>query len=246
MKEIKITKREIIFSIVIVSIMLLIGLLISSKINDSLMDEYHKYNTALQIENDKELFEYGMRTNIGRAFVYGNLKAVDPVTYEEIGGEYSYVEKVTERYTEHTRPVIEEYKDAKGITHTKTRIEHYWTWDKVGSTSKKSTVISFLDVPFTYGAIQFPNKSYIKTIKESSYIRYVYYGSPAYTEGTLYASLSDKTISQTTFYTNLTISETIKYLESNYQVILFWIVWILFIAGIVFFFYYIDNKWLEG
>ena len=30
-----------------------------------------------------------MRTNVGNAFVYGDLKAVDTVTYPEIGGEYT-------------------------------------------------------------------------------------------------------------------------------------------------------------
>lgn len=46
-----------------------------------------------------------MRTNAGNAFVYGDLKAVDTVTYPEIGGEYIYIEKVKERYTMHTRQV---------------------------------------------------------------------------------------------------------------------------------------------
>lgn len=40
------------------------------------------------------MFQYGMDTNVGNAFVYGDLKAVDTVTYPEIGGEYMYVEKL--------------------------------------------------------------------------------------------------------------------------------------------------------
>ena len=63
-----------------------------------------KYNKAIKIES-QELFEYGMRTNAGNAFVYGDLKAVDTVTYPEIGGEYIYIEKVKERYTLYTRQV---------------------------------------------------------------------------------------------------------------------------------------------
>lgn len=39
------------------------------------------------------MFQYGKDTNVGNAFVYGDLKAVDTVTYPEIGGEYMYVEK---------------------------------------------------------------------------------------------------------------------------------------------------------
>lgn len=100
-----VTKREILLSIAIVCIMLLLGSLIADAINDSVMEKHQEYNTALQINADKELFEYGMRTNIGNAFVYGELKAVDPVGYEEVEGQYSYIKKVKEKYTKHTRVV---------------------------------------------------------------------------------------------------------------------------------------------
>ena len=88
-----ITKREILASISIIAIMLLIGFLISGKIQESQLDKNEKYNKALKIE-DSEMFVYGMRTNIGNAFIYGELKAVDTVTYPEIGGEYMYVKKL--------------------------------------------------------------------------------------------------------------------------------------------------------
>lgn len=98
----EITKREILVSVSIVAIMLLIGVLIAGKISDYQLDKNEKYNKAIKIES-QELFEYGMRTNAGNAFVYGDLKAVDTVTYPGIGGEYIYIEKVKERYTMHTR-----------------------------------------------------------------------------------------------------------------------------------------------
>ena len=144
MNDFEITKREVLVSVIIVSIMLLIGIVIHGNINDQLMLEYQKYNTALQIENDTEIFAYGMRTNIGNAFVYGDLKAVDPVTYPEINGEYSYVEKVKEKYTKHYRTVTKTRTDANGKTHTYTEIEEYWTWDAIDSWSKCSTKITFL------------------------------------------------------------------------------------------------------
>lgn len=100
----EITKREILVSVSIVAIMLLIGVLNAGKISDYQLDKNEKYNKAIKIES-QELFEYGMRTNAGNAFVYGDLKAVDTVTYPEIGGEYIYIEKVKERYTMHTRQV---------------------------------------------------------------------------------------------------------------------------------------------
>lgn len=225
--------------------MLLIGIVIHGNINDQLMLKYQKYNTALQIENDTDMFAYGMRTNIGNAFVYGDLKAVDPVTYPEINGEYSYVEKVKEKYTKHYRTVTKTRTDANGNTHTYTEIEEYWTWDAIDSWSKRATKITFLDIEFDYGTISFPYYSHIDTQKESYYIRYVYYGSPAKCTGTLYTVLNDNTINESKFYNNNTIDETIESLKSGWQLIVFWIFWVLLTSGCVALFCYFDNKWLE-
>ena len=84
--DFEITKREIIASISIITVMILIGVLISSKISEHQMDKNEIYNKAVKIENT-DLFWYGMDTNVGNAFVYGDLEAVDTVTYPEIGGK---------------------------------------------------------------------------------------------------------------------------------------------------------------
>ena len=244
MCDFKITKREVLVSIIIISVMLIIGFIIHGNINDALMLEYQKYNTALQIDNDKDLFEYGMRTNVGNAFVYGDLKAVDRVTFDEIGGEYSYVEKVKERYTKHTRTVTKT-RTVNGKTQTYTTTETYWTWDKVDSWDKHCEKISFLDVEFNYGTIRFPSSDYITTIKESSKIRYKYYGTGTEFVGTLYTVLNNNTINETDFYINRSISETIEHLESGSELIAFWSGWIFLTCGCVCGFYYLDNKWLE-
>ena len=89
----KVTKREIIFSVAIVAVMLIFGIVLSDKINDSLMNSYQEYNTALQINDDPELFRYGMRTNVGNAFVHGNLAAVGSVSYPEVEGQYATMTK---------------------------------------------------------------------------------------------------------------------------------------------------------
>lgn len=224
--------------------MLLLGVIIHGNINDRLMLEYQKYNTALQIENDTELFVYSMKTNVGNAFVYGDLKAIDTVTYPEINGEYSYIEKVKEKYTQHTRTVTKT-KTVNGKKQTYTETEVYYTWDKVGSEDKHSEKISFLNVEFDYGTIDFPYPDYITTKKESNTIRYKYYGSPSECIGTLYAVLDNNTINKTSFYANSSIEKTIDNLKSGWQLVLFWIAWILLTGGCVFGFYYIDNKWLE-
>ena len=239
-----VTKREVLFSIIIICVMLIIGIVIADNINDTIMEKQQEYITALQIDNDKDLFEYGMRTNVGNAFIYGELKAVDTVTFDEIGGEYSYVEKVKEKYTRHTRTVTKT-KTVNGKTRTYTDTEVYWTWDKVDSWDKHCEKITFLNVEFDYGKIHFPTYDYITTIKESSRIRYVYYGTGTNYTGTLYTSLSDNTINGASFYVNNNITETLEYLESGWELITFWLCWIFLTGGVVCGFYYLDNRWLE-
>ena len=92
MENFKITKREILASVTIVAVMLLFGVLISEKISESQADANDMYNKAIHIEST-DVFQYGMDTNVGNAFVHGDLKAVDTVTYSEIGGKYIYVKK---------------------------------------------------------------------------------------------------------------------------------------------------------
>ena len=242
--DFEITKREILASISIIAVMILIGVLISGKISEHQMDENEVYNKAVKIEST-DLFQYGMDTNIGNAFVYGDLKAVDTVTYPEIGGEYMYVKKVKERYTEHTKQVAHT-RTVNGKSQTYYTTETYWSWDRVGSENVKCKEISFCGITFDSNKFGIPSTNYIDTIKESSHVRYKYYGTETKFTGTIFTKLKDKTISDNTyFYNNKNIEETVDCLESEGGEISFWIFWIILIIVCVFGFYYLDNKWLE-
>lgn len=240
----EITKRELLASVSIIAVMLLIGILIGGKASDYQLDQNEKYSKAVKIEA-QNLFEYGMRTNIGNAFVYGDLIAVDTVTYPEIGGSYMYIEKVKERYTMHTRQVAHT-KTVNGKTQTYYTTETYWTWDRVGSEDRICNKISFLNVVFDTGKIDIPASCYIDTIKESSHIRYKYYGVGTQFTGTIFTELRDGTITDRThFYENYTIDETLNVLESSFMAIGFWIFWVILMGVCLCGFYYIDNRWLE-
>lgn len=239
----EITKREILASISIIAVMLLLGVLISAKISKHQMDRNEIYNKSVKIDS-QDLFQYGMDTNVGNAFVYGDLKAVDTVTYPEVGGEYMSVEKVKERYTRHTRTVTKT-RTVNGKSQTYTETEVYWTWDAIDRWSEHCDKVTFLGIEFDYGLIYKPSEHHIDTQKESSHIRYVYYGSDTEYTGTIFTSLKDRTINDTAFYNGRDIVETVAHLESGGGVIIFWVFWILLTGGCVFGFYYIDNKWLE-
>lgn len=99
------TVRELMFSIVIILVMLTGGFFISEKISSSCDNKNEEYYQAIKIDNDAEQFQYGMRTNVGNAFVKGTLSVVDPVTDSDIDGEYAYIEVREEHYNQHTRQV---------------------------------------------------------------------------------------------------------------------------------------------
>lgn len=239
-----ITAREILVSISIIAVMLLIGVLISGKISEHYIDKNDIYNKAVKIENNSELFQYGMNTNIGNAFVYGDLEAVDTVSYPEINEEYIYIEKVEEHYNMHTRTYTT--TDSKGRMQTHTQI--YWSWDYAGSEEQKAKEISFCNIILPINKIKLPSTDYIDTVKESSHVRYKYYGVGTKFTGTIFTDLRDKTISNnSSFYNDMTIQETVDHLEfsGTVFVVIFWIVWAILTGVVVFGFYYIDNKWLE-
>lgn len=238
--DFEITYREILASISIVAVMLLIGFVISGKISQIQDDKNAKYNKAVKIEST-DLFRYGMDTNVGNAFVYGELKAVDTVTYPEIGGEYMYVEKIEEHYNRHTRT----YTTTDGKGHTRIHTEVYWSWDYAGSEDMQCKEVLFCGVVFDSNKIKLPSADYIDTIKESGYVRYKYYGTNIEYKGTIFTELKDKTISDSTHFYEMSIKETKDKLERNIGVVIFWIVWIIVMVLAVFGFYYIDNEWLE-
>ena len=242
-RKFKITRREILESISIVAIMLLLGVVISTKISEYEMDRNETYNKAVKIESS-ELFQYGMKTNVGNAFVYGKLKAVAPVTYSEIKGQYIYIEKIKEKYTQHTRTVTKT-RTVNGKTQSYVTTETYWSWDKIGKESKSCKQIDFCGVVFDKNKFDLPYEFHIDTIKESSKIRYRYYGVKSEFTGTIFAELKNNTIPKNTVFYNDNIEETYENLTSNYGLIIFWIAWGLLIYGADVGFYYSDNKWLE-
>jgi hypothetical protein len=233
----EITKREIILSIAIIAIMLIIGFAISDNIGARQDEKNAEFQKAIHVDST-ELFEYGMNTNVGNAFVYGKLSAVDPVTFKELDGQYLYIEKVEEHYTRHTRT----YRDSNG--HTRTEV--YYTWDYYDSWSKHSEKIQFCGVEFDYNKINRPSSHYIDTIYKSPRVRYEYHGVDIEHQGTIYTALKDKTITDNSkFYKNTSIDEALEQSTSNIGVVIFWVFWIMLTAVAVGGFYYIDNRWLE-
>ena len=239
--DFEITKRELIFSVVIFVFLMIVGFSISEIITEHIEDEKREYNQALQVESE-EMFKYAMSTNVGNAFCYGKLEAIDTVSYEDVDGQYLYIRKEKEKYTRHEREV--KHEDSDGNTYYTTEV--YYTWDVVSSESKHSEKIRFLGIEFDYNKIERPYAHYICTNYYSSYTRYVYYGVAPEHTGTIYTELKNNTISdKTNFYENKSISEVLESFDSSIEIFLFWIVWVIFMGVIIYAFYYVDNTWLN-
>lgn len=238
----EITKRELIASVSILAIMITIGLLIGGKINENHQDKIVKYNKAFKISKDEDLFEYAMKTNVGNAFVEGIIKAVDPISHEDVEGEYLKIKRVKERYTRHTRTVTTRVNGK-----TRTRTEVYWSWDAVGSTTYTANKLTFLKKTFDVSKFDLNGTSYLNTVKVSHNIRYKYYGLDKEFKATVFGTLKDNTIEGKNIYVykDVTISEILEELDKNVWIFVFWILWIIATLTIIYLFVTLDNDWLN-
>ena len=238
----EITLRELLLSFVILAIMVCSGFVISNKINEAHNNKVYDYQTALQIE-DSDTLSYAVKTNIGKILAYGNIKAVDPVTFDELGNDtlYSHASKVEEHYTMHTRTVT---YTVNGKTQTRTEV--YYTWDFYRSWEVCCTQVEFIDNVFNYNKIPFGYEEYITTDNFAPSKRYVYYGAPIESEGTLFAKVADNDLIETNFHEGKNIDETLENINKNIWGILFWIFWIILICGVEYGFFYLDNDWLNN
>lgn len=241
----EIKKREVIFSIVIIGVMLILGFLLSGNIRENNLKRDEEYNQALKINNDANMLEYGINTNIGNAFVYGDIIAVNPVVFKNTN--YTTLTRIRKRYTMHTRTVTT--RDSNGHTHTRT--ETYWTWDEIDREKQYSDKLNIIGIELPYEVLrkgEIP-ENYIETIDAGYHLRDVWYGSNETNTGTLYGNLgnikNENGAQFIEFYPNEEINELVERLEQNYNIIWFWIGWTLLSGFVVIMFLYADNKWLD-
>lgn len=129
---------------------------------------------------------------------------------------------------------------------THTRTEVYWTWDNIGNDSKHTQSITFLGESFSYDRFDF-SSHHIDTVSAGYHLRHVYYGVSSKMKGTIFTKLKDGTISENSVFSETALKDTVdSYMtDINTVNIIFWIVWFIVTALIIFAFYYIDNRWLE-
>ena len=249
----EIKKNELLFSVIILLVMVLIGLSIGDKLSQHYTQVTERYAKAAMID-DPEQFLYGMETSFGDALIYGTVTTDTPVTFDEIGGGYIYIEKNHERYTKHTRTITRQ--DANG--HTRRETEVYYTWDKVGSVGIATDTIRFCGFEFGFRAFEMQserlnlNEIGVKNrgnyIYESSNSRYYYRAIPVEMTGTVLANLQDNTIKDTSqFYKDQTPEAVLETVNKTARLrqIFFWILWMMITGSTIYLFLYFDNRWLD-
>lgn len=258
--RIKVTFREVLASIIIIFTLGAVGIYIDTKITDNFIENNNVYHKSVKIK-DKDSLDYLKQTKVGNSLIEGDFQSDKGVTFEEINGKYTYIEKVKEKYTMHTRTVCSGSGKKRHC-----RVETYWTWDRVDSEEKFAKNINFygnkLNTKYIVNQISEDDldlernisDKYKKDVKgnylyESSRIRYYYEYIPLKFKGTIFTSFSDedKSFNEYEVKYNTTIDQLLYEEENaiNYFAIFFRIIWIIIIAAIVYFYVALENDYLE-
>ena len=141
--EIEITPREILFSVIILSFMVAIGVWLSNPILKKVNEDALNIESCVKVA-DAEKFGYIKRTNVGNFLAEGTLTAIDSVSIPDIEGFYGAIVRDKERYTMH----VETYTTTDGKGHTQVHTRTYWTWDVIHTDRWASNYVSFLGETF--------------------------------------------------------------------------------------------------
>lgn len=260
---IEITFREVLVSIIIFLVMGAIGISIDTRITDNFIENNSKYQKAVKIR-DKDTLDYLISTKAGNSLVEGKVKASGTVSFKEINGEYSYIEKVKEVYTMHTKTVCETVGSGDD-EHEVCHLETYWTWDYAGHDTKYAKEMSIygheLNTQYALKEISSSRLNLSKNINdqykgmirgncmyENSSVRYYYKYIPKTFKGVIYTNFSKKAESLKKYsLERTTINQLLKEEQEgvNFGGIVFKIFWFALTVFVIYEYVAQDNDYLE-
>lgn len=248
-----ITKKEVLVSIVIVAVMLFFGILISSRIEDIDMQQIKELKTAIRVDTNYA-FDYGMKTNVGNTLAYGELTAIDAVSFPELAESFLYISRTEEKHTKHSR-VISDGEKKKTLT--------YWRWDNTGRDVLISGYVLFLGKEMSTSCLHLPSAHSLRLSSEatidrhnvrgnyiykSKSVRYSYNYIPMRFKCTLHCNLENGSVGKSaTVYKDQTIQNVVdEHVQSSeINTIVFWIGWVVIICLCVCGFYVMENRWFK-
>ena len=253
--EYEVTKRELMAVPAIIGTLLIIGFVISGRIDRSVQARNLKYHTAVHIVSEED-FKDRLESDNRFAFASGHLVAVNPISFESAylslrhrpfnmpSGTYLQTRIEREHYTRHTRTVTE---TVNGKSKTKTEV--YYTWDTVEkkADSVKSVIFNGVELSAHKFDMRFSMQQ-IDFMQEGN-DRWYFYAYKKEYDGIVFTELANQTISDSSpFYIQYAsdIDALETHLTSTHELLIFWIIWSVLTLALVVAFVCIDNKWLEG
>ena len=191
----KISRIAICISVlaIILSLISAIGILsnIIHNRNQNRSYDLSKYISAVKIHNEKEFAAALSKYNDVDILAEGTLEAVDTVTYNGVPGVYSQIKVDNQTYNRHYSGSIISYR-----------------WDTTSTEFIHSKEIRFLGQIYPYGTIPFSepkdNGAVYPNVNGWFYgdTRHEIYTSPTNGKGVLYATIKNKKIIDTEFFTD--------------------------------------------
>lgn len=250
-----ITPREIAVSVIIILVMLSLGWLITNGIRQHNRDDYARLDTALKVTTP-DIYNHAIQTKIGDIIAYGVMYAAKPITNARISGEYSYIHETEEHYVMKTRIVTYSCNCTENGCSTCTRTETYWEWDEVGWQHWNTPTVIFFGNEYNYNLFGGYPKHYIKTVKTSSKVRFIYNGVPKQFTTSIVVNTTNGTIepfkkdnifgNYISLYVNTTPEQVLEQSQFNgaFWIFIFWFVWIVISGFIVYSYVCLENKYL--
>jgi hypothetical protein len=242
----KITLREVLFSIFLFGILMLFGTLISWRIKSYTHNKNLIYRQAAQIKNNPDEFKWALETDIGNAFVEGELKAINHVTHPKLGINVTSYSAAYQHYNKHTRLVTRTRTDSKGKSHKYTTTETYWSWDTYKRENDNVKKVEFSGVEFDYNKFDLDNFYKSKKVNNGYRDRILFGYIPTKINGSFFCEIKNKNINKKITLRNVSLEKLYEHYTTSYFNMIFWVCWVIVSIILMFVFYICENYWLEN
>lgn len=246
--DMEFTNREKIVSIGIGAIIIAIIVVLFNGLSAK-EGEYSRILTSATYIDNQETFDYACDTSIGNSIISATFSTIEPVSDGKVQ-DCLYIKRDYEEYRMHTYTTT----DSKGHT----RVHTYWSWDHIKTDEFKSNNINIFDKTFDISNLnlELRNLDNMGTDNFAYHKRYIYKGIKNNCQGILLTFIENNNLrdditlieSKSIFYNNMNTKEAIiQQLKSELSLgktatIIFFII---LGVGIILFFAYSENNWLN-
>lgn len=243
------TKREKIVSIGIGAIIIVIIISLFNGLSAK-EGEYSRILTSATYIDNQETFDYACNTSIGNSIISTTFSTNKPVSDRKVQN-CLYIKRDYEEYRQHTYTTT----DSKGNV----TVHTYWSWDHIKTDEFKSNNINIFNKIFNISNLnlELRNLDDMGIDEFAPDKRYIYRGIKNNCQGILLTFIENNNLrdditlieGKSIFYNKINTKEAIIQQikgELNQNKIVIIIFFILLGVGIIFFFGYAENDWLNN